>query len=66
MAEKEPGRTRPRPSPPIAPWVRGALALSVNIGTMLLIYFKGVKIIPGELWLTVGTINGFYFGSPKG
>ncbi len=66
MAEKKPERIRPQPSLIIAPWVRGALALMVNAGVLSLLYFKGAKGIPGEMWITVGLINGFYFGSPKG
>ena len=70
MADEEPRRIRPQPSRIIAPWVRGALALIVNAGVLYLVYLKikGVIVvpIPGELWITVGLINGFYFGSPKG
>ena len=68
MADEEPKRIRPQPSLIIAPWVRGALALIVNAGMLYLVYAKELKgiPIPGELWITVGLINGFYFGSPKG
>lgn len=62
-----------KPAPTLmAPYVRGTLALVINIGILVLVYISmttggvGLKAIPGELWITVGLINGFYFGSPKG